>query len=151
MASVTLPLDDDDFLRRECPSCEQQFKWHYGPTGEEPEGVVDPTVYYCPLCGQPSGVDNWWTQEQIEYAQQVAMGLAVDELRDTFRDMERQSGGFIKFKSSGDDPEHPDALHEPEDMAIIAPPCHPWEPVKVPSDWTAPVHCLLCGAAYSLG
>jgi len=25
--SLTLPLDDDGFLRRECPSCERQFKW----------------------------------------------------------------------------------------------------------------------------
>ena len=25
--AITLPVDKDGFLRRECPSCKRQFKW----------------------------------------------------------------------------------------------------------------------------
>ena len=40
--SVPLPLDSDGFLRRECPHCVQQFKWHHGPTADRPDGEIDP-------------------------------------------------------------------------------------------------------------
>jgi hypothetical protein len=29
---VAMPLDSDGFLRRECPTCQQQFKW-FSPLG----------------------------------------------------------------------------------------------------------------------
>lgn len=29
--SMSLPLDEDRFLRRECPNCERQFKWWHTP------------------------------------------------------------------------------------------------------------------------
>ena len=41
----------------------------------------------------------------------------------------------------------PDSLIEPDDMVIIAGPCHSWEPVKVAEEATAPFYCLVCGAA----
>lgn len=151
MVSIQLPLDEDGFLRRECPSCEQEFKWHHGPTGGEPDDATRPAVYYCPLCGRPSGIDNWWTQEQLEYVQGVALGHVVNELRDELRRMERRSKGLLKFMSSSDEPEHPDALHEGDDMVIVASPCHDWEPAKVPAQWSAPLHCMICGTGYSLG
>lgn len=47
------------------------------------------------------------------------------------------------------DIETPDALVEPDDMTIVAPPCHPNEPVKVPESDTARVYCLVCGDAFS--
>lgn len=151
MTSISLPLDDDGFLRRECPTCEREFKWHHGPSDDEPTDAVDPSIYYCPLCGNPAKVDSWWTQEQLDYIEQIALGVAIDELRDSFKRLERSSRGVLEFKAShGDDPEHPAPLHEPEDMAIVTSPCHAWEPVKIPSDWRQPLHCMLCGAAFSL-
>jgi endogenous inhibitor of DNA gyrase (YacG/DUF329 family) len=53
--SVPMPLDDDDFLRRECPHCHQKFKWHDGSTADRLEGQVDPAVYHCPCCGVSAG------------------------------------------------------------------------------------------------
>jgi hypothetical protein len=34
-------------------------------------------------------------------------------------------------------------------MVIVAPPCHPWEPVKVPDEATGELHCLICGTAFA--
>ncbi len=132
MTSMTLPLDGDGFLRRECPSCEHESKWHHGPTGDEPDDAVEPPHYYCPLCGVPSGVDSWWTRPQLEHAQQAVLGVAMDDLGREFKSMERRSKGFIKVKASGDQIEPPSVLHEPDDMVIVTAPCHPWEPVKIP-------------------
>lgn len=35
--SVPIPRDADGFIRRECPHCIRQFKWHDGPANEEAE------------------------------------------------------------------------------------------------------------------
>ncbi len=45
----------------------------------------------------------------------------------------------------------PTPLVEPDDMIIIEPPCHPWEPVKVPEERadSGPLFCLVCGESYS--
>ena len=36
--SIELPLDSG-FLRRECPNCQLEFKWHHGPTETTPENL----------------------------------------------------------------------------------------------------------------
>ena len=41
---VSLPLDSDGFLRRECPHCMQEFKWHHGPANEEAETANEPAA-----------------------------------------------------------------------------------------------------------
>lgn len=151
--SVELPLDSDGFIRRECPSCEQQFKWHYGPANEEAEGHPDATTYYCPLCGEPSGPDNWWTEEQLEFVQGFASPqigqLVQDELVNAFSGA---SNSFVKFEvSSGNDiPDVPMSLTDPDDMYVVASPCHDFEPVKVPDELTGPFHCLMCGAVFAV-
>jgi len=147
---ITLSLDSDGFLRRECPQCEQQFKWHHGPANEEAEAYTDPPTYYCPLCGEPAGQGSWWTQEQLEYAHGVTTPAALrfiqDELAAAFRGNEN-----IKVipGNDGDIPDVPATLTELDDMRIAASPCHPHEPVKVPEGSSGPYHCLLCGTAFA--
>ncbi len=148
--SVELPLDDG-FLRRECPSCERQFKWHHGPTGERPDGAVDPAVYWCPYCGETAPPDHWWTTEQLRYVQERVAGGAIREIAGEFnRSLGRQRNSFVKFSMSYDEPEPPSALHEPADMVMVEPPCHSWEPLKIAADWPKPVHCLICGRQFAL-
>lgn len=57
--SMSLPLDGDGFLRRECPTCEREFKWLPSPdqleegNGESRAAATDaepPEAYYCPYC-----------------------------------------------------------------------------------------------------
>jgi len=151
--SVSFPLDSDGFLRRECPNCSRQFKWHHGPANEEAESHPDPASYTCPLCGQPAGPNDWWTPEQLDYAQGVAapaaLQLVQDELTQAFRGA---AGKFLKFRasSSSDLPDEPMPLTEADDMVIIASPCHSYEPVKVPEDALGPFHCLVCGAQFAV-
>lgn len=149
---VNLPLDADGFLRRECPSCEREFKWHHGPTDDAPSDYVYPDLFRCPLCGTAAGSDSWWTPAQLEHVQQAAAGAVHDQLDDIFRRTFKPSrNSFVQVKvSSGQRPNDPDDMVEQDDMAMIAPPCHPWEPVKVPHDAVAPFYCLLCGTSYAV-
>ncbi len=147
--SVQLPLDDDGFLRRECPHCLQEFKWHHGPTAGRPEGEADPPVYYCPRCGVSAKPDQWWTEEQLTFIQESAAGPALRELSDELGKAFRGVKGVTYKPSHDDEPEPPAALHEPNDMVILAPPCHPWEPVKVPEEATARAYSLICGEPFA--
>jgi hypothetical protein len=148
--SVPIPLDADGFVRRECPNCGRQFKWHDGPANEEAEAHVAPPAYHCPLCGTPAGPDSWNTREQVEYAIGLAtptiMSAVQDELAAAFR-----GNKFITFeRGSGDDVDLPESLTEPDDMMIVASPCHSYEPVKVPEDAGSRFYCLICGEAFSV-
>ena len=103
---MSLPLDNDGFLRRECPNCEQQFKWWPTPTfGDAPEEAVEtPEAYFCPYCYVPAPLDVWWTKEQLEYAQQLAVAEALGpQLRRMKNDLERGNHRFkgISFEMSG--------------------------------------------------
>ena len=142
--SVQFPLDNDGFLRRECPHCLQEFKWHHGPTADRPAGEIDAAVYYCPRCGASAGPDQWWTQEQLAFIQELAAGPALREVADELEKAFRGAKGLTYKRGKINEPEPPTALYEPDDMIILAPPVHPWEPVKVP-EVAARVHCLVCG------
>ncbi|TFC27614.1 hypothetical protein E3O55_11985 [Cryobacterium sp. MDB1-18-2] len=149
----TLPLDADGYLRRECPHCEQEFKWHHGPTPNAPEDFVYDAVYWCPRCGQSAANDQWFTQEQVEFQQGTLEAAAPDLINDMLADAfkpSRRSGITFKQPSRQGSTGQPDPLVEPDDMVIVAPPCHSWEPVKVPEDAEIPFHCLICGAAYAV-
>jgi hypothetical protein len=150
---VSLPLDNDGFLRRECPHCMQQFKWHHGPANEEAETAEDPPAYYCPFCGQPAGHDSWFTQAQLDFIDQAAAPAAMQLIEDEFdKAFKGASSKHVKFDRTGhlDAPDHPDPMTEPDDMVIVVSPCHGYEPVKVPDEHTGPLYCLVCGSAFAV-
>ena len=150
--SISLPLDADGFLRRECPSCERQFKWFPGGTDEKPDDFVDPPVYHCPYCGRPAPADAWWTGEQLEFAEASLAGPATDEIEymlgDAFKSLQGGPLG-ITVDVESDVPEPPAPLVEPDDMLGVQAPCHPWEPVKVDETWGDEIHCLICGERFA--
>ncbi|OMC05922.1 hypothetical protein A5734_06625 [Mycolicibacterium fortuitum] len=137
--SVPIPTDADGYLRRECPTCGAQFKWHHGPANDETHTDSAATQYYCPLCGRSAHVDSWWTQEQIEYAQESAMPSVLQQLEHE-----------IAAISITDLPALPPEMVEPNDMQIVASPCHDYEPVKIPDGHNGPVHCLVCGMQFAV-
>lgn len=148
-----LPTDNDGFARRQCSSCGRQFKWHVGPVSDEAEEHPDADVYYCPFCGLPAESGDWFTPEQEESVEALAhraMMPKLDEMMGSFLDGLKSS--FIKVERTGhlDIPDGPDPLVEPDDMGIVASPCHAYEPIKIPEDWTEPVHCLVCGARFAV-
>jgi hypothetical protein len=129
---LSLPLDNG-FLRRECPNCRREFKWHHGPTSDRPLDAVEPEYYACPYCGQQADNDAWWTREQSEVIQQAALAEVSGELDRSFRGMARKSrGGGIRIEYKASSTRAPLPLQETDDMATIASPCH----------------CIVCGQRF---
>jgi hypothetical protein len=146
-----LPLDADGFLRRECPTCEREFKWHHASS--ELDAATPPWAggYFCPYCAVQAQPTAWFTQAQLEYVNGVVeadvVGPEIDKLGEAIRDIARRSGGLIQAKGSTyKAPARPDPLTEDNDMRQVDFPCHPTEPVKVSEDYDGAVHCLVCGA-----
>lgn len=148
--SVSIPVDSDGFIRRECPHCRGQFKWHDGPANEEAEQHSAPDAYNCPLCGQPAAVDSWNTEEQGELIQQAAMPQIMGQVSDQLESMFRGIKGLTYTRGNDELPDESEPLVEPDDMVIVASPCHGYEPVKIPEDHTGPLYCLICGAAFAV-
>ena len=152
---MSLPLDKDGFLRRECPHCERQFKWWpTSPSEEAFEEVHEvPEAYFCPYCHEPADPNSWWTKEQLERAQQLAAAEALGpELRQFKSSMEggNRRSGMMRFDVSLPSLSRPEPLTEPDDMARVDVPCHPEEPIKVDEEWDKEVTCLICGIHYPI-
>ena len=150
--SMSFPLDSDRFLRRECPTCEREFKWFAAEEGaDETEASPAPEAgYYCPYCTIQAPPDQWWTQAQAALIQSVLSKKIIEpelkKLERSMRDLSRQSGGLIDVSTTSDLPPEADPLVETDDMRRVDFACHPDEPLKVLEDWDRDVHCLLCGS-----
>jgi len=147
--SVSVPLDSDGFLRRECPTCEREFKWYPHDDGDSDAELV--TQYFCPLCGAAAGPDEWATPAQVEYMMGAAGPeldrLASDAFTDAFKGIKGMT--FKPDPSFSLDIPAPEPLREPDDMVIVVPPCHPNEPLKVPEEATDSIFCLICAEQFS--
>lgn len=146
---MSLPLDSGDFLRRECPTCEREFKWL--PSIDENE-ATEPIVdggYFCPYCGVQAPTNAWLTHAQVSLAQNMVatdiLGPMFKSFADDIEGMGRRSGGIISARVDYEEPEKLDPLTEPDDMKRVDFACHPLEPLKVLDDWSKAVHCLICG------
>jgi len=150
--SMALPLDSDGFLRRECPTCEREFKWL--PAQDDAEATPPPDGgYFCPHCGIQAQPDAWHTKAQVAAIEALLQRDVVDPALEGFaRDLRRiepESGGLIKVTTRRDPVEEPEPLTEADDMRRVDFACHPEEPVKVAEDWPREVRCLVCGRAAS--
>lgn len=69
--SVAMPADPEGYTDRQCPSgeCMFQFKLHENDWAQK---VRDEEVF-CPFCGHTADSTQWWTQQQIEYAKDMAL------------------------------------------------------------------------------
>jgi hypothetical protein len=129
---MTIPLDSDGFLRRQCPTCEREFKWR--PTAGEGEEDGEPTGdggYFCPYCGVQAPADAWLTEAQRALAENI---IATEVI-----------GPMVSKLGTYRGPEKLDPLTEVDDMTRIDFPCHPSEPLKVQGDWLKAPRCLICG------
>lgn len=144
---MSVPLDGDGFLRRECPTCEREFKWLVA--GDDDTESVPDVGYFCPYCAVQAPARKWFTKAQIELAQNILIREVLGpQLNDMARDLRRSTrGGLISMDLKYDEPEALDPLVEDDDMRRVDFECHPDEPVKVLEGWDREVHCLICGSA----
>lgn len=93
---ISFPTDEHGLTGRECPSCNAYFKVKFG-TGMPISHCI------CPYCGEKSDHNQFFTQDQIQYIQSVAvregLGPELKKLERSFKELERSTrGGFIQFK-----------------------------------------------------
>lgn len=153
---MSVPLDSDGFLRRECPTCDREFKWL--PSGDsdtdnDPSAGAgnaidtDPAGYFCPYCGVQAPPSSWFTKAQIDAAKAVTLQHIVPELENMGKGLERSSGGLIGIRVEVPDAPDTPTLTEADDMVRVDFVCHPSEPLKVLESWDRDVRCLVCGTA----
>jgi hypothetical protein len=148
--SMSLPLDSDGFLRRECPTCERELKWLASGDDEEDDedggAEVPDGGYFCPYCGIQAPPETWLTQAQVELAENlVATQVVGPMMKDFASGLGRSSGGLISVSATYDEPDAMEPLTEADDMTRVDFTCHPGEPVKVLDDWAGKVLCPMCG------
>jgi hypothetical protein len=136
--AMSVPLDSDGFLRRECPTCEREFKWMQTPEGEGIAASIGDGGYFCPYCGVWAETNTWLTKAQVELAQNIVATQAIGPILEKF-------GDGLTYQA----PDELDPLTEVDDMTRVDFDCHPTEPVKVLERWHKPVHCLICGRTNS--
>ncbi len=94
--SISINPDEEGFIGRECPKCEEYFKVKTG-TGL-------PIQYHiCPYCDYKGSNKEFFTKEQIDYAKSVAIKKAVGPIFDDFHKSLKKlktstRGGFIQIK-----------------------------------------------------
>ena len=146
---MTVPLDSDGFLRRECPTCESEFKWLAGTDDDVSAAPPPDGGYFCPYCAIQAPADQWLTKAQVELAQNMVATQVVGPMLSDFArglsGMSRRSGGFLSVSARYGVPEELEPLTETDDMTRVDFSCHPAEPVKVFDHWESAVHCLVCG------
>lgn len=150
---VELPLDEDGYLRRQCPRCERVCKWRSEPAGHLPPYEPDPAGYFCPYCGEPSSLDQWWTNEQVEYFQALAGNDALrmaQAAMEAAAETSNTAKGLVGMKFEDHEVAPPAALSEPNDMLAVASPCHPLAPIKVYEDWSAALYCIIDAEPFTL-
>jgi uncharacterized Zn finger protein (UPF0148 family) len=141
---VSIPTDDDGFVRQQCPACGREFK---APV--EDEELVAPG--HCPYCGHQD--DSWFTPEQMEQFEAQAMAAVMPELKKELdkmaRDVSKSSGGLLSMEVKADEVDAPLMIPEAPDMKVVSSPCCS-AVLKLEEDWNGSTFCPKCGDSYNL-
>jgi uncharacterized Zn finger protein (UPF0148 family) len=108
--NVSIPLDDDGYLDRECPhaACVASFKIL---ADDWTEKVRDEEVF-CPVCGHRGTSDQWLTQEQVKHLESSLLSEVMPMIDEDLKRMTRNAsrgmprGGLISLSMSYK-PSHP--------------------------------------------
>lgn len=159
---VSIPLDDDGYLRKECPLCLKQFKVLL--TEEEKNDFVNNAIklymvqdekieseenmdleHTCPYCGQKAPSDGWWTQEQAEFFRTIAENMAADLVNETLVKALKGMSNDL-FKVDANEMEKKKVWMHPEinDMTVFNLDCCERK-IKIEDGWNGTVYCFFCG------
>ncbi|MBI2842125.1 MAG: hypothetical protein HYX78_01865 [Armatimonadetes bacterium] len=103
-APIPMPLDDDGYLDRKCPSsrCKSEFKVMMDDWKEK----VPEEEAYCPICGRKSDPSAFNTKQQNKYIRDYAFRYISDQLGEALRrdtqsfNRSQPRGGFITMSMS---------------------------------------------------
>jgi sarcosine oxidase delta subunit len=103
--SVSIPLDQDGYFGRECPSCSAPFKMRKAEYDVLPDGLE----LTCPYCGHREEHSAFMTAAQRERIRAAALGLAEQFVHRELNDVlgrtfgrtqpSRSSGSFISIET----------------------------------------------------
>jgi len=169
---IPLPLDEEGFLRRECPFCHKEFKILFekqglanllqksvdsfiaelkGKKANLSENSKSENEFICPYCGQRAPSNDWWTREQASYIHNIFKNIiakAVNEnlinsFKESFQSF-RSDAVSIKFEGKEMEQHEPRISPEINDMKIFDLPCCQRK-IKIEENWHNKVYCFFCG------
>ena len=91
-----IEADNDGYVSYECPFCKSTFSLNASEVQSN-----DPvyTEIYCPYCGLNDKTSNFYTQEVIEQAQNIAMNYMIDEVNKAFKKVAKNNNKYVKIKT----------------------------------------------------
>jgi hypothetical protein len=141
---VSIPTDDDGFVRQQYPACGREFK---APV--EDEELVAPEN--CPYCGHQE--ESWFTAEQMDPFRAQALAAVMPDrqgkLGKMARDLTRSSGGLLTMDVRADDVDVPRMTPEAPDMKLVTSPCCQ-AVLKLDDDWSGAAFCPKCGELHQV-
>jgi len=175
--NISVPLDDENFLRRECPFCGREFKIEIskedltnlaqakldGFLAEENKDDIieedrlnnDEALNFCPYCGQEAHKSDWWTKEQLSYIRIFAENIMIDMVNTKLiRPLKNRYSGnksdFFSFKIEAKEMRKKEPWISPEenDMKVFKLPCCQ-SSIKINDKWDKDIYCFYCGFQYS--
>jgi hypothetical protein len=143
MATISMPLDGDGFIRRACAACEREFKCLYA---DDPNEGTEPDArgFCCPYCAMWADLDSWFTEAQLEFLGRAGLAAVADEVNEVLS-QPKNPGGFVKY-TPAPLPAPEEMSPESNDMRRVDFRCHPADPLKVIEEWDQEIHCLICGS-----
>ena len=81
---VKLEPDAEGYTGRECPRCKKYFKFRGGT------GLPGSPTCHCPYCNHVDSPNEFFTEDQIEYAQSVAVNKFSSALLASLKKVERR-------------------------------------------------------------
>lgn len=172
---LVLPLDDDYFLRRCCPYCRKEFKICVGDEVEkEIQDDIESNLfeekvsnvsgekesirkeYTCPYCGQTSEIDNWWTEEQLEYVETKIENILIEIINNEFikplKKKSKNTSGLVSIEFKGEELDDENACIPPEENDLESHKlkcCN--EDIKTNMDFlNDKLFCFYCGFPHTL-
>src|SRR6266545_6922978 len=85
LGSISVPIhsDAEGYLDRECPAPECQFDFKV--FADDWRDKVRDEEVFCPFCGHAARSDQWYTQEQVNAAKEVAAAQLQDRIHSAMR------------------------------------------------------------------
>lgn len=95
-AAISIPLDEDGYFGRECPSCEAPFKMRH----DEYEALPEELELTCPYCGHREEHSAFMSRAQMQRVRAAAGGLAEQWMHREIGDMFGRTFGRRRSGSS---------------------------------------------------